>query len=456
MPESQPYERRNSVTMPDGSCRAVPGLPEVPNYLAIEERVFSGRRRVLSFSLLGVWKCSLTRKDFPEWSRSALAGMKLGVDYIRVSRRGAEEVFLDADRARDAFGHTLSQRTRLACRIIEDAARDAWRLKTREEIVAAVPAEVRAEASASVRAQAKADLVRELREIDAMPDGPERNRLIHDLLGVTAFTVGASGLDSPLLHNSEDEEAGGAQSDEEEDSMSPSAVQQFVPVRDREVGGATLPTVLARDMYVFLGVRTAFTHWFRRQAVKCLLVVDQDYEELLSAKNDRKAVSNRPLKEFVLTLNAAKEIGMADKSQRGKDLRLYFLDCEARLLAGKGPAEGSDGLQAARPVADFAASLVETRPASLHRGLIDQAEIHLVLEEFIRTKGIADDIAGPLALSIERALAQDIRSGILQGRFGIHPVTKRLLFDQVTLNAWWRQAEPYVIGVALGLDQPAA
>ncbi len=40
----------------------------------------------------------------------------------------------------------------------------------------------------------------------------------------------------------------------------------------------------------------------------------------------------RPRVDYVVTLDAAKEIGMVDRGPRGKELRRYFIDCERRLL----------------------------------------------------------------------------------------------------------------------------
>ncbi len=63
MTESQ-HDGRNSVRMPDGRYRVLPALGEIEPHLAIRERDFPDGRRVLSFSLLGVWSGVATRKEF--------------------------------------------------------------------------------------------------------------------------------------------------------------------------------------------------------------------------------------------------------------------------------------------------------------------------------------------------------------------------------------------------------
>ncbi len=75
-----------------------------------------------------------------------------------------------------------------------------------------------------------------------------------------------------------------------------------------------------------------FTDWLADKADQCQLRNRIDYEEVFREKV-KNPVGGRPKREVVLTLNAAKEIGMAARGDYGKRLRRYFLDCEFRLPA---------------------------------------------------------------------------------------------------------------------------
>ena len=41
-----------------------------------------------------------------------------------------------------------------------------------------------------------------------------------------------------------------------------------------------------------------------------------------------------PIKEFILTIEMAKELSMLSKSPKGKDARQYFIACEKKLKEG--------------------------------------------------------------------------------------------------------------------------
>lgn len=76
----------------------------------------------------------------------------------------------------------------------------------------------------------------------------------------------------------------------------------------------------------FLGSRRDFTSWMNDRIKKYGFIENQDFVSF--SQNSEKG---RPLIEYVLTIDCAKELAMVEGNSRGKAARLYFIECEKRL-----------------------------------------------------------------------------------------------------------------------------
>jgi len=97
-------------------------------------------------------------------------------------------------------------------------------------------------------------------------------------------------------------------------------------------------TVDARALHEWLGVRKPFSDWFKYQAERVDMVEGIDYEEVIN----HKVVINsggRPAKDFMITISAAKHIGMMSNTAKGKEVRRYFEACEEKLREVSRPKE---------------------------------------------------------------------------------------------------------------------
>jgi anti-repressor protein len=86
--------------------------------------------------------------------------------------------------------------------------------------------------------------------------------------------------------------------------------------------------VSARDLHEFLGATERFSVWFERQ-LQYGFKENQDY----GGCKVFNTLANQELTDYVLTINTAKEISMVQRSEKGKEARLYFIECERRLTA---------------------------------------------------------------------------------------------------------------------------
>ena len=90
-------------------------------------------------------------------------------------------------------------------------------------------------------------------------------------------------------------------------------------------------TLSARELHEFLEVKTSFKDWFPRMC-EYGFNESQDFNPL---KNEQvRLEGNRQVKrtvqDYEITLDMAKEIAMIQRSDKGKEVRQYFLELERR------------------------------------------------------------------------------------------------------------------------------
>ncbi len=101
-------------------------------------------------------------------------------------------------------------------------------------------------------------------------------------------------------------------------------MEALIKVSQNEIGEQT---VSARELHQFLEVKTDFTDWCKRM-FEYGFAENQDYTILL--KNGEKISKSNPI-DYALTLDCAKEISMIQRTDKGKEARQYFIQCETKL-----------------------------------------------------------------------------------------------------------------------------
>lgn len=98
-------------------------------------------------------------------------------------------------------------------------------------------------------------------------------------------------------------------------------MSELIPIQDQ---GDGKQAVLGRDLHTFLEVTTAYKDWFPRM-VAYGFKEDQDFGSFLS-----ESTGGRPRQDHILTLDMAKELSMIQRTEKGKQARQYFIECEKR------------------------------------------------------------------------------------------------------------------------------
>jgi len=85
--------------------------------------------------------------------------------------------------------------------------------------------------------------------------------------------------------------------------------------------------VNARELHEFLGVGKDFSTWVKDRIEKYGFEEDSDYALFDSPNlgNQTGRGGDRKSKDYLLTLDCAKEISMAENSERGRQVRKYFI-----------------------------------------------------------------------------------------------------------------------------------
>lgn len=101
-------------------------------------------------------------------------------------------------------------------------------------------------------------------------------------------------------------------------------MNELIPIQDNDGTQA----VMGRDLHKFLEVRAHYKDWLPRM-VAYGFTAGQDYvlknERVLGANNREYEQSNH-----VISLDMAKEISMIQRTDKGKQARQYFIECERR------------------------------------------------------------------------------------------------------------------------------
>ena len=91
------------------------------------------------------------------------------------------------------------------------------------------------------------------------------------------------------------------------------------------INNSDVNSVNARDLHKELGLKSDFSTWIKRELE--MFSEDIDYIRL----HKKMEANNATIIEYILTLDTAKHLAMIQRSQKGKEIRQYFIDTEKRL-----------------------------------------------------------------------------------------------------------------------------
>lgn len=121
---------------------------------------------------------------------------------------------------------------------------------------------------------------------------------------------------------------------------------ELIPIHNNDGAQA----VMGRDLHNFLEVATPYKDWMPRM-IAYGFTEGQDFSAEMS-----KSTGGRPRIDHIVSLDMAKEISMIQRTDKGKQARAYFLECERR---AKQPVELSGPELMARAVLQAESTIKE-------------------------------------------------------------------------------------------------
>ena len=117
---------------------------------------------------------------------------------------------------------------------------------------------------------------------------------------------------------------------------------QLIPLHSQTIDGNAVETVNARELHAYLESKQDFSNWINNRIKQYNFMENQDFILVLNQQNkvSNKIIENpknpknkggRPSQEYYITLDMAKELSMVERTDKGKQARQYFIECEKKL-----------------------------------------------------------------------------------------------------------------------------
>ena len=139
--------------------------------------------------------------------------------------------------------------------------------------------------------------------------------------------------------------------------------------------------VNARELHAFLESKQEFANWIKSRIEKYGFVENQDFESFDNIIKRETGATVR--KDYVLSIDMAKELSMVENNEKGRLARKYFIECE------KAVTKQSSLLEDKLKVIDFTARFLNLNDASKLKMLKSVTEpLGLPTPDYVPSKGI--------------------------------------------------------------------
>lgn len=157
-----------------------------------------------------------------------------------------------------------------------------------------------------------------------------------------------------------------------------------ITVSDSRIDGSLIQTVSGRQVHSVLEIGQDYTNWAKNQISRARLVENRDFVKL--ANVSELSITGQKRSDYHFTLDAAKNIAMMSGTDKGFEVRAYFIECERKLLSNPlVPQSFSDALRLAadqqQQIEQQHAQLVIAAPKVKALALIADADGSITVRE---------------------------------------------------------------------------
>ena len=167
------------------------------------------------------------------------------------------------------------------------------------------------------------------------------------------------------------------------------SLAKWLPLTSQYIEGKAVQTVNARELHSFLKVGRDFSNWIKDRIAEYGFVEGVDY--VVFTKFGENPQGGRPQKEYAIRLDMGKELAMVERNDKGKQARLYFIECERRVKAN---------------VIDLTTALAD--PAKLRTALLAYTEKVMVLEAKVQEQAPKAQFHDAVAEAINCQSVQEV------------------------------------------------
>ena len=107
----------------------------------------------------------------------------------------------------------------------------------------------------------------------------------------------------------------------------------LIPVFNGLIQNQPVQLCNARELHAFVESKQQYTDWIKNRINEYGFIQDEDYLVITERTN------GRPRKEYHITLDMGKELGMVERNERGRQIRQYFIRCERTLKTLQQPQQ---------------------------------------------------------------------------------------------------------------------
>lgn len=102
------------------------------------------------------------------------------------------------------------------------------------------------------------------------------------------------------------------------------------PFIEIELNGEKQLGVNARDLHQWLGSKQDFSTWIKRRIKKYGFVENRDYllHQSVEQVHHQGGMRSNTILEYTLSIDMSKELSMVECTERGREVRLYFIEQE--------------------------------------------------------------------------------------------------------------------------------
>ena len=106
-------------------------------------------------------------------------------------------------------------------------------------------------------------------------------------------------------------------------------MNQIIKIDKSIIGADEVNSVNAREIYEYLQVRTRFNDWISRAIKKYDFIENVDYVLVTQKRVTKNRGGNqKETKDYIVTIDMAKELAMLENNKKGKEIRKYFIAVE--------------------------------------------------------------------------------------------------------------------------------